>query len=292
MNTFLGQSIYRLLLVAAIFNIRAGFADAAKSSAPVDKTPIYKVVSGKMILDRSNILQIVDSDKQGFNGRITIEKGDTFSMLGTQTKPDGITMIEIGLESDFSSEPHVMWVNAQSLQSIRTESYDPDSADLSLNIYSDNAVSRDDDGTPLKTLLSDDPNLLGNLVATDIASSRGGTAKRSHHGGGMTFCLRDVRLTLARMGICHSNSFGAAAAQALGPIEQQCGFTPISYSDSMPKGSVCISQGGNKNCGGRGHFQACGHAAVDIGNGMWEGAGIRNSPHINGLTDMECAAPK
>jgi hypothetical protein len=291
----LNQGAVRVLFAASLLCNGSAYAAASQiSSAPsigydlsridAKSAPMFKVTRGQIVLTPEKILRIEDADKQGFKGTITLDSQDLFTVMESKKLSDGSLILRLGLDSDFSAEPNVIWVHESALKTAAVEFVDQDRPD-NLNLFSSAADYADDDMTPLEILLSQNEDGLGELVRSDVAGKSWG--RRRHHGG-MTYCLRDVRVSLARMGICHSSSFGAAAANAYSPIKSQCGMKPVAYSPDLPKGSVCISSGGNHRCGGH----ACGHAAVKIGAGAWKGAGVRPTPVLSNHGAPHCLTPQ
>lgn len=256
-----------------------------------NNVPLFKVTAGQITLNSKNIVQIEDEDKQDFKGTITLEPEDQFTVMSSKKLSNGSLLLRLGIDSVISNEPNVLWVHESALTSAVIE-YVDDSTRITLGMADISDIENsgdevDDDETPIATLLSGDENEQGELVRSEVAGPYRG--RRHKHGRkGMTYCLRDVRVSLARMGICHSNSFGAAAANAYGPIAHQCGMRPVAYSANLPKGTVCISSGGNHRCG----KNACGHAAVKIGSGAWKGAGVRPTPMLSNHGRPRCLSPR
>lgn len=102
---------------------------------------------------------------------------------------------------------------------------------------------------------------------------------RRRGGGGMTYCYRDVKNTLLRVKICSRYPSGSMASQGYSILANECGMRKLGDVDHsrLPAYSVCVSGGGRiSGCGAGG----CGHIAVKLPNGMWYGAGTRNSPYL------------
>lgn len=126
-------------------------------------------------------------------------------------------------------------------------------------------------------------------VRTDVAARRGGHARRRGgrgRRGGMTYCLRDVRLTAARY--THKVPQGIPYASIALPRYVAAGWrrVPPSAWSSAPIGTACFS-GGGRSCG----RAKCGHAAIKIGPNTWKGAGIRPTPWLPGRNAQGCAIP-
>jgi hypothetical protein len=117
-------------------------------------------------------------------------------------------------------------------------------------------------------------------VATELARRGGGSARRRGGRGrggrgGMTYCLRDVRLHAARY--TRAVPQGIPMASQAYPRYKAAGWRPVSYSSSNPIGTACF-MGGGRSCG-RG--RKCGHAAIKISSNAWKGAGVRPTPFLS-----------
>lgn len=113
------------------------------------------------------------------------------------------------------------------------------------------------------------------FLETDVAARGRGHVRRRGGGrgrGGMTYCLRDVRLTAARFS--RRVPQGVPMASIAYPRYRAAGWTPVSYGGA-PIGTACFF-GGGRRCG----RSFCGHAAIKISGNAWKGAGIRPTPFL------------
>ncbi len=92
--------------------------------------------------------------------------------------------------------------------------------------------------------------------------------------GGMTYCLRDVRIRAARYTRRVPQNISMASIAY--PKYKAMGWKPIEYSVRVPQGTACFF-GGGRPCG-RGTY--CGHAAIKIGSNRWLGAGVTPTPFL------------
>ena len=132
--------------------------------------------------------------------------------------------------------------------------------------------------------------LAGQLEEVNVENSEEFSSQldrsRGRGGGGMTYCLREVRMAAYRF-TRRVPSGIAAAAQAYWPFRQM-GWLPVSYSLHAPVGTACFFGHGrwSKGCGGY-----CGHAAIKLGKNNWKGAGFRPTPFLPGRTLIGCLMP-
>ncbi len=122
-----------------------------------------------------------------------------------------------------------------------------------------------------------DQNAADQYVETEVAARRGGRARRrgGRRGrGGMTFCLRDVRIAAARFTRKVPQNIPRAALAY--PKYKAAGWVPVQYSPSNPIGTACFFGGGRRDCKGG----PCGHAAIKIRANAWKGAGVRPTPFL------------
>lgn len=259
------------------------------------QVPTLSVVDGQIILKRSDIVKIDDKGKLNFQGTIILERDDVFTVMASKIARDGSRLILIGVNSDIAGEPNSFWIHESALNSARLEviqDFD-DGGEVA-----DNEIGVDDDQMPIAALLNPDESELGEYVETQVAGQS--YARKHYHGkrhrrggkGGMPHCLRSVRITLATMNICHSNSFGDHASAAYGQIEGQCGMTPAKYSASLPVGSVCIMSGGNHICREGKHRVKCGDAMIKLGTHTWKGADVRPTPVRPNHGYPRCLVPR
>jgi len=95
--------------------------------------------------------------------------------------------------------------------------------------------------------------------------------------GGMTYCLRDVRLRARSFTAQRNIPQGIPQASQAYPKYRAKGWKPITYSARVPNGTACFFGGGRlRGCSGGG----CGHAAIKIGPNKWLGAGITPTPYL------------
>ncbi len=108
-------------------------------------------------------------------------------------------------------------------------------------------------------------------------------------GGGMTYCLMNVEIRAKNMGICPYKISEGYARRSLPGFVEKCGMVRTAYSDSLPIGSICVSEGtGRHMCGGA----KCGDAKMKVGAGSWYngvGSGY-SSEHAIGFL-YGCVAP-
>jgi hypothetical protein len=177
-----------------------------------------------------------------------------FLMIGVDE--DGFNEGNPGIDEE---QPVVAWIEASSLNR------------ASLKVVNTEAI--DIDG--LTQFAQDEQP---EYAVTEEARRGGGRARRRGgrgRRGGMTYCLRDVRLHAAR----HTRSVpqGIPMASQAYPRYKAAGWRPVAYSPSNPIGTACF-MGGGRSCG-RG--RKCGHAAIKISSNAWKGAGIRPTPFLS-----------
>lgn len=97
-------------------------------------------------------------------------------------------------------------------------------------------------------------------------------------------CYRDVKNQLLRMGLVRTYPPGAAAWMGYSVLTRQYGFRPVAFSQNLPNGAVCVSEGGRYQCGKK----KCGHIAVKIGPHRWYGAGVFQNPLLSGHYGLRC----
>lgn len=116
------------------------------------------------------------------------------------------------------------------------------------------------------------------LEDDEIDTSNEGLFAAKRKKGGMTYCYRDVKNTLLRAKKCNRYASGVRAEMGYKILANECGMKQVGKVNpaSLPAYSVCVS-GGGRPCGGGTH---CGHIAIKLPNGMWFGAGTRNTPYL------------
>lgn len=97
-------------------------------------------------------------------------------------------------------------------------------------------------------------------------------------------CYRDVKYELLRRKLVHRYPPGAAAWMGYDVLRLQFNFKPVAFSQELPDGAVCVSEGGKYRCGKK----ACGHIAVKTGKGKWYGAGVFPHPLLRGHYNLRC----
>lgn len=182
---------------------------------------------------------------------VVLTQGSQFNIMDIKGNA-----VLIGIDDDMDSEPKLTWVPLQQLLVAFPEAIDTDKVEAN--------ASFDDDG----------------MIGTSLEASR-------HHGrrrGGMTYCLRDVRLTAARF--TRRVPQGIPMASMAYPRYRAAGWRPTSYGSHNPVGTACFF-GGGRSCGRK----ACGHAAIKISSNAWKGAGVRPTPFIGGRYMIGCLVP-
>jgi hypothetical protein len=101
-------------------------------------------------------------------------------------------------------------------------------------------------------------------------------------------CYRDVKYELLRRKLVNRYPPGAAAWQGYDVLRMQFGFTPVEFSQELPDGAVCVSEGGKYKCGKK----ACGHIAIKIGKAKWYGAGVFPHPLLRNHYRLRCLIKK
>jgi len=125
-----------------------------------------------------------------------------------------------------------------------------------------------------------DANLSSEDDADDVLSQ---SVFRRDRRGGTPSCYRDVKFELLRRRLVHSYPPGAAAWMGF-DVLRRFGFQPVAFSQGLPNGAVCVSEGGRFNCGRK----KCGHIAVKIGHQRWYGAGVFPNPLLRGHYRLRC----
>ncbi len=203
---------------------------------------------------------IADGEEETFNKpRLTLVPGTEINVL--EFSPDGAFVL-IGIDEDISpenpgvtpNEPVIAWVHTSDLVNAQPEFIDVEA----LEFFADLGIVLED----------------AEYAATEVARRGGGRSRRRGGRGGMTYCLRDVRITAARF--TRRVPQGIPMASMAYPRYKAAGWSPISYSSSVPIGTACFF-GGGRRCG----KSYCGHAAIKIGSNKWKGAGIYSSPFLN-----------
>jgi hypothetical protein len=97
-------------------------------------------------------------------------------------------------------------------------------------------------------------------------------------------CYADVKRKLLQMRLVRTFPPGAAAWQGYDVLRLQYAFRPAAFSQNLPNGSVCVSEGGQYQCGAK----KCGHIAIKIGYEQWYGAGVFRSPLLPGHYGLRC----
>lgn len=141
-------------------------------------------------------------------------------------------------------------------------------ADLNRIAYPEESPLTPVDSVSASEVDSDD------LLAENAARRRGRTPG----------CYRDVKNQLLRMHLVKTYPPGAAAWMGYGVLTQQYGFRPVPFSQNLPNGAVCVSEGGKYQCGKK----KCGHIAVKIGSHRWYGAGVFQNPLLPGHYRLRC----
>jgi hypothetical protein len=119
---------------------------------------------------------------------------------------------------------------------------------------------------------------------TKVRKLHRGRGKTRKHTKGMTYCLRDVRLTAARFTRKVPQGI-ESASRAYGPYKA-AGWKPVKYSKDNKIGTACFFGGGRTGCHG---YSA--HPAITIGANAWKGAGIRPTPFLKGRHLIGCLVP-
>ena len=188
--------------------------------------------------------------------------GSEFEVLGWAKDVRGTEIARLGLDVDAESGvPSELWVPKSDLKWAFKAAPASDS------------LERNDD------FLEYNDSFLDALDGNTLQAMR----RKKRGGGGMTYCYRDVKKTLLRMGICRRYASGSMAWQGYSILQRECGMRPVAFSKNLPAGAVCVSSGG-RSCGS----SKCGHIAVKTGAGSWFGAGTRGSPWIGGRSPMGC----
>lgn len=122
-------------------------------------------------------------------------------------------------------------------------------------------------------------------VATDFAGhhKRGKLHRAKRRKGKTPGCYRDVKKMLLRRGQVHKYLEGGAAYQGYSALLQS-GFHSVPFSEDLPNGAVCVSEGGRWRCGKK----KCGHIAVKTGIKKWYGAGTFPHPLLRGHYNLRC----
>jgi hypothetical protein len=121
---------------------------------------------------------------------------------------------------------------------------------------------------------------------------RGGGGRHAGRGGGrhagMTYCLMNVEIKAHQMGICPYKISEGYARRSLPGFISKCNMISVGYSDNLPLGSICASEGtGHHFCGGA----RCGDVKMKVGANTWyNGVGPNSSQHAIGFT-YGCVAP-
>lgn len=105
---------------------------------------------------------------------------------------------------------------------------------------------------------------------------------------GTPSCFRDVKNQLLRMHLVNTYPPGGAAWMGYSILTKLFGFVPISFSQNLPNGAVCVSEGGRYQCGPK----KCGHIAVKIGPFRWYGAGVFSEPLLEGHHNLRCVVKR
>jgi len=139
--------------------------------------------------------------------------------------------------------------------------------------------SVDSEGIEIFGLSQFAQNQPSDFVSTEVAARRGGRARARggrgrRGGGGMTYCLRDVRLHAARYTSRVPQNIPMASMAY--PRYKAAGWRSVAYSPSNPLGTACF-MGGGRSCG---KGKKCGHAAIKISSNAWKGAGVRPTPFL------------
>jgi hypothetical protein len=249
------------------FNSVTGFTSpSAEQSVGVAKDKWYS-------LSKSITLGVLE--QVGSNDNFNVNGDSLFLVEGTEVSVLDVSADKrfalIGIDEDGfdennagveAAEPTIAWVEISQLSRGGLQVVDAEGIEI--------------EGILSQTAQADQSE----FVATELARRGGGRARRRGGRGrtgrgGMTYCLRDVRLTAARY--TRKVPQGISMASKAYPRYKAAGWRPVSYSPSNPIGTACFF-GGGRSCG---HGTRCGHAAIKISSNAWKGAGVRPTPFLS-----------
>jgi hypothetical protein len=132
-------------------------------------------------------------------------------------------------------------------------------------------------------------DLVNQTDTAAVSHARGRSAGASgHHSGGMTYCLQNVEVKAAALGICPYKISEGYARRSLDGFETICHMVPTAYSANLPMGSICVSHGTNGHiCDGA----PCGDTKMKTGQGWYNGVGSGYSVEAGIGAIIGCVVP-
>lgn len=186
-------------------------------------------------------VEIRNSREIKANNWYTLEDGTEISVI--RFSRDGRN-VEVAVDNG-ESDPSVQWVTTESIQALNPKRIDFEALEG----------------------LAD----LGLIIETVSTRKK----------GGMTYCLRDVRIRATRYTAQRNIPQGIPMASIAYKAYRAKGWKKIEYSARVPNGTACFS-GGGRPCGRKSY---CGHAAIKIGANQWLGAGVTPTPWLRDRRD-------
>ncbi len=257
----LNVQILGLVAVAVVGCSKSGEVNrAAAPQAPVAQSQSTPIFAGEVqgvgqtvaITKDAELKVLSDDNKLDANNTLKLGAGTEVTVVRKAQMPDVGEVAEIRIDSDDDSVPTEAVVRMSDLEAI--------------------SMSTDQGLTPLDVALSEGDD--EDVLMENAARGRRGTPS----------CYRDVKFELLRRGLVKRYPAGAAAWMGFEVLRSQHGFRPVGFSQSLPNGAVCVSEGGRFSCGRK----KCGHIAVKIGAGRWYGAGVFKHPLLRNHYNLRC----
>jgi len=217
-----------------------------------DVSPLNQVVA---ITKDSELAVLSDensTDTTNTTKMLKLSVGTEVTVIRKAQLPEVGEVAEIRIDSDDESVPSEAFVRMSDLEAI--------------------SMSTDQGLTPLDAALSEGDD--EDVLIENAARGRRGTPS----------CYRDVKFELLRRGLVRRYPSGAAAWMGYDVLRGSHGFRPVAFSQSLPNGAVCVSEGGRFSCGRK----KCGHIAVKIGSQRWYGAGVFKHPLLRNHYNLRC----